>query len=132
MPIMVSIDTLQPNVCSVGSNPISQKREHIVKKLALVAASSAVLLLSACAGTAPTVAEPEMPAPVQTANVLLVRSLVLPIDPSIKLEQAFAEFGACRPGTQEWAETDAGNVQFSCSYDDGTIIQFDFTVAGDK
>ena len=44
----------------------------------------------------------------------------------------FCRIRRCRPGTQEWAETDAGNVQFSCSYDDGTIIQFDFTVVGDK
>lgn len=103
-----------------------------MKNFALLAASSAVLLLSACAGTSPAVSEPEMPTPVQTANVLLVRSQVLPIDPSIKLEQAFAEFGACSPNSQQWAETDSGNVQFSCTYDDGTIIQFDFTVTASK
>ena len=103
-----------------------------MKNFALLAASSAVLLLSACAGTPSAVSEPEMPAPVQTANVLLVRSQVLPIDPSIKLEQAFAEFGACPPNTQQWAEPDPNNVQFSCVYDDGTIIQFDFTVTAAK
>ena len=94
--------------------------------------TAAGLLLAGCASAPRTPTVIEAPAPEQTPNVMRVRGTVLPVDPSIKLEQAFAEFGACRPGTQEWAETDAGNVQFSCSYDDGTIIQFDFTVAGDK
>ena len=89
--------------------------------------AAAGLLLAGCASAPRTPIVIEAPAPEQTPNVMRVRGTVLPVDPSIKLETAFAEFGACSPGSQQWAEVDPGRVQFSCTYDDGTIIQFDFT-----
>ncbi len=73
-----------------------------------------------------TVEEPRMPPAEITPNVQAVRGLVLPFDESIKLEAAAFEYGACHPGTQEFREVEPGRVQFSCSYDDGTIIQFEW------
>lgn len=94
--------------------------------------AAAGLLLAGCASAPRTPTVIEAPAPEQTPNVMRVRGAVLPVDPSIKLETAFAEFGACSPGSQQWAEVDPGRVQFSCTYDDGTIIQFDFTAEAGK
>lgn len=95
---------------------------------ALAAACSAAALLSACA-TAPT--EPAAPPPpVETEAVRAVKALVLPIDDTITVADAFAQYGACKPGTQVWEQID-GDVQFSCTFDDGTIVQFDFRQADD-
>lgn len=73
-------------------------------------------------------AEIEAPAPVQTPNVMLVRKTVLPYDETIPLETAFEQYGACTPKSRLWEEVEAGDVQFSCRLDDGTVIQFDFRI----
>ncbi len=97
--------------------------------LAAAAASISALLLSACASMgASSSAMPQAPKPPVTENVKLVQSLVLPVDTSVTLAQAWAQYGGCKPGTQGWEEVEPGRVQLSCSLDDGTIVQFDFSV----
>lgn len=99
--------------------------------LAAAAASLSVLLLSACASTGTTPRSTDMPQPPKpavTENVKLVQSLVLPIDSSVTLGEAWSQYGGCKPGTQGWEEVEPGRVQLSCSLDDGTIVQFDFSV----
>ena len=54
--------------------------------------AAAGLLLAGCASAPRTPIVIEAPAPEQTPNVMRVRGTVLPVDPSIKLETAFAEF----------------------------------------
>lgn len=98
-----------------------------MKKLFVFSASLAAALLAACAGPQAPL-EIKAPAPVQTENVMTVRSLVLPYDSSIRLETAFEQYGGCVPKTREWAEIEPGRVQFSCRMDDGVILQFDWEV----
>lgn len=92
----------------------------------MAASLGAALLLAACQSIPQAPEEPRAPAPVETENVKAVKALVHPLDTSVTVADAFAQYGRCHPGTQVWEEIEAGDVQFSCTWDDGTIMQFDF------
>ena len=67
----------------------------------------------------------EAPAPKMTPDVFAY-------DASIPVSSAFEQYGACDPKTRVWEELEPGDVQFSCRYDDGSIVQFDFRVDAAK
>ena len=111
-----------------------------VKELGLI--SAAALLAGALAGcqavpTGPD-GEPlsgvaaarliEAPAPKVTPSVIIARDQIFAYDSTISVGTAFEQYGRCDPKTRLWEELEPGDVQFSCRFDDGTIIQFDFRV----
>ncbi|WP_295479225.1 hypothetical protein [uncultured Sutterella sp.] len=74
----------------------------------------------------------EAPAPKMTPDVERVMRQVFAYDASIPVSSAFEQYGACDPKTRVWEELEPGDVQFSCRYDDGSIVQFDFRVDAAK
>ena len=105
-------------------------RTHALQLTA--AALSAAVLLAGCAATTGPVPMPQAPAPVETPDVKAVKDMRLPIDDSITVAEAFAQYGACRPDSLVWEEIEQGDVQFSCRFDDGTIVQYDFRKGDDQ
>jgi len=75
---------------------------------------------------------PQAPAPGETPDVEEVQAMVLPIDDTVTVAEAFAQYGSCRPGSQVWEEIEDGDVQFSCTFDDGALVQFDFRKGDDE
>lgn len=96
------------------------------------AACCLAVLLAGCATTNGPVPMPQAPAPVETPDVKTVKAMVLPIDDTVTVAEAFAQYGSCRPGSQVWEEIEDGDVQFSCTFDDGALVQFDFHKGDDE
>jgi hypothetical protein len=96
------------------------------------AACCLAVLLAGCATTNGPVPMPQAPAPVETPDVKAVKAMVLPIDDTVTVAEAFAQYGSCRPGSQVWEEIEDGDVQFSCTFDDGALVQFDFRKGDDE
>ena len=80
------------------------------------AACCLAVLLAGCATTNGPVPMPQAPAPVETPDVKAVKAMVLPIDDTVTVAEAFAQYGSCRPGSQVWEEIEDGDVQFSCKF----------------
>lgn len=96
------------------------------------AACCLAVLLAGCATTNGPVPMPQAPAPVETPDVKAVKAMVLPIDDTVTVAEAFAQYGSCRPDSQVWEEIEDGDVQFSCTFDDGALVQFDFRKGNDE
>lgn len=96
------------------------------------AACCLAVLLAGCATTNGPVPMPQAPAPVETPDVKTVKAMVLPIDDTVTVAEAFAQYGSCRPGSPVWEEIEDGDVQFSCTFDDGALVQFDFRKGDDE
>ncbi len=83
-------------------------------------------LLAACTSTSFTQAVPKA----EKESVKLVKSLVLDYDRSINVAGVFAQYGLCRPGTGSWEEFEEGRVVFSCYFDKGELMQWEWAVTG--
>lgn len=74
------------------------------------AACCLAALLAGCATTNGPVPMPQAPAPVETPDVKAVKAMVLPIDDTVTVAEAFAQYGSCRPGSQVWEEIEDGDA----------------------
>ena len=101
---------------------------HATRLKALFVGGFAALV----AGCATQPAEYVPPVPVETPDVALVKSQILAYDTSIPLATVFEQYGLCDPKTRTWEEMEPGRVMFSCYFDDGSLMQWEFRISPEK